>query len=284
MRYFGYGSNLDLTDLRRWCGEKGMPLGRYEPAGAAFLPDHALAFHYYSRPRTGGALDVTPALGCAVPGVLFDIDDNARAVLDRKEGLGLRYELREVTVLRASGAMERAFTYGVMEPFREGRFIAPSEHYVSVVRRGLGVHRLPTGPLEAAAGGRPPPPLPEALFVYGTLKRGHCREALLAQTHVEPATIRGELVDLGAYPGLRAGSAVIHGELHRPRSASELPALLDRLDPVEDFEGWHAIDRSMYHRAIVWAETASGPRLAWTYRYRGAEERPVIADGRWRGE
>jgi gamma-glutamylcyclotransferase (GGCT)/AIG2-like uncharacterized protein YtfP len=283
VRYFGYGSNLDTRDLRRWCGEKGMPLGRYEPAGAAFLPDHALAFHYYSRPRSGGALDVTPATGCAVPGMLFDIDDSARAVLDRKEGLGLRYELREVTVLRSDGSMERAFTYGVMAPYREGRFIAPTDHYVSVVRRGLTAHGLPSHPLAAAAGGHAPQPLPEALFVYGTLKRGHCREGLLGETRHEPATIRGELIDLGAYPGLRAGSTMVHGELHRPRSG-QLPSLLDRLDPVEDFEGWHAVDRSMYHRAIVQAETTSGPQLAWTYRYRGTEERPTIADGRWRGE
>lgn len=282
MRYFGYGSNLDLEDLQRWCGEKGMPLGRYQPAGAAFLPDHALAFHYYSRPRSGGALDVTPALGCAVPGMLFDVDESARAVLDRKEGLGLRYELREVTVLRSDGSMERAFTYGVMAPYREGRFIAPTDDYVSVVRRGLATHGLPAAPLAAAAGGRPPQPLPETLFVYGTLKRGHCREALLGETRHEPATIVGELVDLGAYPGLRAGSAPIHGELHRP--SEPMPSLLNRLDPVEDFEGWHAIDRSMYHRAIVRAETTAGSQLAWTYLYRGDEDRPVIADGRWRGE
>lgn len=283
MRYFGYGSNLDLEDLRRWSSEKGMRLGRYEPAGAAYLPDHALAFHYYSRPRQGGALDIAAAKGCAVPGVLFDVDTEAISVLDRKEGKGLRYERREVTVLRADGSMERAFTYGVMAPYREERFIAPTPDYATVVRRGLAAHGLPSRPFAAAAEGRAPEPLPDALFVYGTLKRGHCREELLGETDHEPATIRGELVDLGAYPGLRAGAAVVHGELHRPR-AGALPALLERLDPVEDFEGWHAVERSMYHRAIVRTRTAAGPALAWTYRYRGGEPRPVIASGRWRGE
>jgi gamma-glutamylcyclotransferase (GGCT)/AIG2-like uncharacterized protein YtfP len=283
VRYFGYGSNLDLDDLKRWCAAKGMPLGRYEPAGSAFLPDHAPAFHYFSRPRGGGALDVTPALGSATPGVLFDIDGDARAVLDRKEGAGIRYEVREVPVLRFDGTLERAFTYGVMEPYREGRFIAPTDEYARIVRRGLTSLGLPGEPFEAAATGRPPPTFPEGLFVYGTLKRGHCREGLLGDTVHEPATIDGELVDLGAYPGLRVGAGVVHGELHRPPPGA-MGAVLERLDPVEDFEGWHRVGRSMYHRAIVRAQTERGPRLAWTYVYRGAEPRAVIADGVWRGE
>lgn len=280
VRYFGYGSNLDLADLTRWTTAKGMRLGRYEPAGPAYLPDHALAFHYYSRPRAGGALDVAPALGHAVPGMLFDVDADARAVLDRKEGLGIRYEAREVTVLRSDGQLERAFTYGVMAPYREERLIAPTDAYAATVRRGLAAFGLPDGPLEAAAAGRAMA-FPDALFVYGTLKRGHCREALLGPTQHERATVVGELVDLGAYPGLRVGSGVVEGELHQPAAMAEL---LTRLDPVEDFEGWDGVERSMYHRAIVRAETPAGPQLAWTYLYRGDEDRPVIADGRWRGE
>ncbi len=282
MRYFGYGSNLDLADLRRWCAEVGVPLGRYEPAGAAFLPDHGLAFHYYSRPRAGGALDVAPALGRAVPGMLFDVDHEARAVLDRKEGLGIRYERREVTVLRDDGSVERAFTYGVMEPYREKRLIAPTPEYAAIVRRGLADFGLSSAPLEAAAVGRVSA-FPEGVFVYGTLKRGHCREHLLGATEHESATIAGELIDLGAYPGLRAGEGVVRGELHRP-GADGMSALLARLDPVEDFEGWEGVERSMYHRAIVRAETERGPTLAWTYLYRGVEPRPTIADGVWRGE
>lgn len=280
MRYFGYGSNLDRVDLRRWCADERMPLGRYEPAGVAFLPDHALAFHYFSRPRGGGALDVTPTFGRAVPGMLFEVDDDARAVLDRKEGLGVRYERREVAVLRADGEVERAFTYGVMEPFREGRFIAPTSEYAAIVRRGLADFGLPSAPLEAAAAGEVAG-FPPRVFVYGTLKRGHCRQHLLGPTDHVPATIMGELVDLGAYPGLRSGDGVVHGELHRP---AEMSALLARLDPVEDFEGWDQVERSMYHRAIVRAQTASGVELAWTYVYRGREARPRIVDGTWRGE
>lgn len=282
MRYFGYGSNLDLADLNRWCAAQNMRPGRYEPAGAAFLPDHALAFHYFSQPRGGGALDVTPALGRAVPGVLFDIDADARAVLDRKEGAGVRYEARQVHVVRSDGTVERALTYGVMAPYREGRFIAPTADYTAIVRRGLASFGLPGEPLEAAATGAVAP-FPEAIFVYGTLKTGHCRAGLLGETEHEPATVVGELIDLGAYPGLRRGTDVVRGELHRPR-VEPMEALLARLDPVEDFEGWDALEGSMYHRTIVRAETRGGPRLAWTYLYRGLEPRPRVAGGLWRGE
>ena len=43
------------------------------------------------------------------------------------------------------------------------------------------------------------------LFVYGTLKRGECRESMWPRvpTHVRPGFIRGRLYDLGPYPAIR---------------------------------------------------------------------------------
>ncbi|MAQ13178.1 MAG: hypothetical protein CMN30_00055 [Sandaracinus sp.] len=292
MRYFGYGSNLDLEDLRRYCARRDLALGRFEAVGPAWLPDHALAFHYYSHGRGGGALDVVPARGSAVPGVLFEVDEGARRVLDLKEGAGSRYEVREVTVLREDGSAERAFTYMVLPEFREGRHVEPTTEYVSIVRRGLEAHGMPSEPLDDAAANRRPRPLPDEIFVYGTLKRGHCRAHLLGETLAEEAEIAGELVDLGAYPGLRLAGpgvqpGVVHGELHRTRllhEGGDLAELLQHLDEVEDFLGWDLLDGSMYHRALVRARAASGTRLAWTYVYRGTEPRPVIEDGVWRGE
>jgi gamma-glutamylcyclotransferase (GGCT)/AIG2-like uncharacterized protein YtfP len=83
------------------------------------------------------------------------------------------------------------------------------------------------------------------LFVYGTLMRGGCRHHLLAQqrflgeAHTPPVYL---LFDLGAYPGLVAGSPgqVVWGELYDVEHSSQLsldraegaPQLF-RLEPIE---------------------------------------------------
>jgi gamma-glutamylcyclotransferase (GGCT)/AIG2-like uncharacterized protein YtfP len=51
------------------------------------------------------------------------------------------------------------------------------------------------------------------LFVYGTLKRGECRESLWPQKPVaiKAAYIRAQLYDLGAYPALRVDGVGVPG-------------------------------------------------------------------------
>ena len=57
--HFGYGSNLDLDDWKKWCDDYGRKSNemQVEP-GIFFLPDYELDFHYKSGSRGGGALDV----------------------------------------------------------------------------------------------------------------------------------------------------------------------------------------------------------------------------------
>ena len=73
--HFGYGSNLNWDDWKKWCNERGKDPNslKVEP-GTFFLPDYELDFHYYSSGRDGGALDVVKLRGHAVAGKLFKVD------------------------------------------------------------------------------------------------------------------------------------------------------------------------------------------------------------------
>jgi gamma-glutamylcyclotransferase (GGCT)/AIG2-like uncharacterized protein YtfP len=53
------------------------------------------------------------------------------------------------------------------------------------------------------------------IFVYGTLKRGQCREKCwpLQPLQIRQAWTLGKLIDLGPYPALLEGNDRIHGEL-----------------------------------------------------------------------
>lgn len=118
---------------------------------------------------------------------------------------------------------------------------------------------------------------PQAVFVYGTLKRGQCRENCWPYKPLEvvPATVQGRLYDLGPYPALIVGDDRILGELWRFRS-EHMAGTLSVLDRVE---GHDLGDTSLYIRDVIVCEDQAGNRWpAYTYFY--AETIDLPADSR----
>ena len=78
-------------------------------------------------------------------------------------------------------------------------------------------------------------PRPSAVFVYGTLQRGECRETCWPHPPVaiQRAATRGRLYDLGPYPAMIAGEDTIGGELWR-LAPEHVAHSLEVLDAVED--------------------------------------------------
>jgi gamma-glutamylcyclotransferase (GGCT)/AIG2-like uncharacterized protein YtfP len=114
-----------------------------------------------------------------------------------------------------------------------------------------------TGPMDASI---------TALFVYGTLQRGQCRERCWphAPLSVELATVRGRLYDLGPYPALVAGDDLIGGEVWR-LAAEHLSRTLAVLDEVEDVAAGEA---GLYARRAVECRTERGAAVrAFAYYY-----------------
>ncbi|MEM6364817.1 MAG: gamma-glutamylcyclotransferase family protein [Planctomycetota bacterium] len=124
------------------------------------------------------------------------------------------------------------------------------------------------------------------VFVYGTLKRGQCREASWPKRphRVQPAWIRGTLWTRPDYPALRDGNDRVFGECWTFDSAYE-NAVLQTLDAIEgttDDDQPNLYDRvtcQTHLIGIVLAEKrsysdevsssglASSSVSAWTYRY-----------------
>ncbi len=71
-------------------------------------------------------------------------------------------------------------------------------------------------------------------FVYGTLKRGQCREKCwpYKPQHVYPAWTPGRLFDLGEYPALLPGNDKVLGEVWQFRD-DQANAVLAVLDEIE---------------------------------------------------
>lgn len=98
------------------------------------------------------------------------------------------------------------------------------------------------------------------LFVYGTLKRGHCRSEVLAEQEFlgEYKTVEGyRLFDLGSFPGLvkEVGGGQIEGELWRVDR--NLMITLDRIEGVEF---------NLYQREKIELEGHDKPVFAYLYQ------------------
>jgi gamma-glutamylcyclotransferase (GGCT)/AIG2-like uncharacterized protein YtfP len=105
-----------------------------------------------------------------------------------------------------------------------------------------------------------------AIFVYGTLKRGQCREHCWPHLplRVEGATIRGRLLDLGPYPALVEGDDLIAGEVWH-LATEHMPHTLAVLDEVEDAAVGEV---GLYARRLVECRTPTGESVqAYAYYY-----------------
>lgn len=79
-------------------GDDRCPSAR--PLGAAALPGYVLKWHKRSKKDGSGKCDIvkSDAAGAIVYGVLYEIPDHEKAMLDRAEGLGYGYKQVEIEV------------------------------------------------------------------------------------------------------------------------------------------------------------------------------------------
>jgi gamma-glutamylcyclotransferase (GGCT)/AIG2-like uncharacterized protein YtfP len=126
----------------------------------------------------------------------------------------------------------------------------------------------------------------DRLFVYGSLLPGHEPAGMAAVCRrlnfLEPATIRGQLFDLGPYPGVIIGNGadgIVHGELAE----------------VDCDDTWRALDQyegcpragegdGLFRRVRTVAALESGESVeCWVYVYdRGLSRARRIEGGCWR--
>lgn len=102
-----------------------------------------------------------------------------------------------------------------------------------------------------------------AIFVYGTLKRGQCRQSRwpIAPHSILPAWVHGSLFDRSDYPAMTAGGDRVQGELWQ-FTADQIDQVLEVLDEIEAAP-------ELYRRVTVEAFDDQDQSLgtAWTYHY-----------------
>ena len=120
IRYFAYGSNMNLDQMARRCPDA-------EAVGAVRLDGYRLAF--------AGVATILPDPGSHVDGVLWEISDADEQRLDIYEGFPRLYGKETITVTDKTGNAHEVMVYTMNPPHRD-RVAEPSVPYLTGIVEG----------------------------------------------------------------------------------------------------------------------------------------------------
>jgi len=286
--YFAYGSNLNASDLNRWCEEKGhiYPLG--EKVANAYLPDTSLIVNYSSSFRRGGILNIKYQLGQTTPGALFCVLPGGWNVLDAKGDTEHMYKHLNIVALTDDGREHVAVAYQIDASKTSRTFVPPHPDYLRIVREGMAAHQINERMLASVTEGKEPDFYIEHLFVYGTLMSGCPRHYLLAAWADLDSRVEAQTPGLlyNSWKGFPCmipdvtGRQIVNGELYTLKDPKKAFEVLDIAETARRY----ATTGAFFRRAIIQARRADGaPCLAWTYFVdMSVEGMPRIPSGSWR--
>ena len=120
--YIAYGSNLNLPQMAQRC-----PTAKL--VGTAILEGHELLFR---GGRQGSVATVEPQEGSSVPVMVWNLQPDDEAALDRYEGYPSLYD-KQMMDIELNGRTISAMVY-LMAPGHEAG--TPSRNYLNVIREG----------------------------------------------------------------------------------------------------------------------------------------------------
>ena len=128
IKYFAYGSNLDLPQMKRRCPSS-------ELISKGSLPDYRLTFNKFSSGWGGGVADVIQDQGSKVWGLVFELSDTDLERLDRYEGYHKDctslYERWKTVIDTPNGQVSDVWVYTVVE---KQKFVKPTLGYLQIIK------------------------------------------------------------------------------------------------------------------------------------------------------
>ena len=128
VKYFAYGSNLDLPQMKRRC-----PSSKLISKGS--LSGYRLTFNIFSSGWGGGVADVIQDQGSKVWGLVFELSDTDLERLDRYEGYHKDwtslYERWKTVIDTPNGQVSDVWVYTVVE---KQKFVKPTPEYLQIIK------------------------------------------------------------------------------------------------------------------------------------------------------
>ena len=128
IKYFAYGSNLDLHQMKRRC-----PSSKLISKGS--LSGYRLTFNTFSSGWGGGVADVIQDQGSKVWGLVFELSDTDLERLDGYEGYHKDwtslYERWQAIIETPNGLVSDVWVYTVVE---KQKFVKPTIEYLQIIK------------------------------------------------------------------------------------------------------------------------------------------------------
>ncbi len=137
MRYFGYGSNLNEKDLKKWCDRKRRNVPKLLNPKIEKLENYAIGFTLRSISRGGGVADIIASEGDYCWGVVFDVTDEDLEIIDMKEGV----KPDGTGAYKRLSLPDNMMTYVVVK--KESDFVQPTNEYLDAIIEGAKNYGLP---------------------------------------------------------------------------------------------------------------------------------------------
>ena len=131
MLYFAYGSNMNPNQMYARVGD----LGKCLLLGSAVLYGHELVFDVPDdHAHAAGYANVRKKAGSTVHGVLYDLDSEAFAILDKYEHVPILYTRQLIPILHQS-EVKNAFIYlGSVSNLKQN--LRPTKRYINRILLG----------------------------------------------------------------------------------------------------------------------------------------------------
>jgi len=148
VKYFAYGSNMDINDLLQWCETRKLSLSQFELTGTAYIEGFKLSFNHYSKERKGGVANIisqhdTDNSSIRTYGLLFEIDNQTRNIIRKKEGYPQDYGEIELCVHLANGTTVKAITYKVQKKMETVSEKKPTGYYLGLILSNARKNHFP---------------------------------------------------------------------------------------------------------------------------------------------
>tara|TARA_B100000508_G_C11307310_1_gene202841 strand:+ start:135 stop:611 length:477 start_codon:yes stop_codon:yes gene_type:complete len=128
IKYFAYGSNLDLPQMKSRCPESKL-------ISKGSLSGYRLTFNRFSSGWGGGVADVIQEQDSKVWGLIFEISDTDLERLDRYEGYykdqNSLYERWKAVINTPNGQISDVWVYTVIE---KQKFVQPTIEYLQIIK------------------------------------------------------------------------------------------------------------------------------------------------------
>ncbi len=148
---FGYGSNMNRSDLRSWLEGNGYDSSLVVDSRPARLDGYDFIWNYHSHRRGGGAANLQASPGSTISGLLIEFHGPLLKAFDRKEGHPYFYNRgnARVPVLRLSDSAKIPAWLYIADPNKGNRTdVWPTRHYKRICLEAGTELNLPEEHLE----------------------------------------------------------------------------------------------------------------------------------------